>query len=337
MIRRIIITVLVLCVLSSIAIKVVFHFGSQNSTAVYFPPLEKSAQSFVISGMEMCLPWSKIDGVFADQNLVLFQTEGSGKFTVQRLMTAAESAEFMKQLNNALSEASAYKKLRNKVLGFFLGDLGELMKHPERVGQLRVPWRSRVTWRSNPLSDARISVGLLLRRYQGGVDETYQVENSYMRGYHDRVHLDHSTKVVHFYTLGMKDGRRNVIIMMHEGTEDLTAPLLSSIHVIKVSKDLARLAFDRSKQLAQASHGNVATQKLALLFAIEAASNGTPHLAYYIHVLDLCRRYRWAKLGNAWLGSAMHYFPASKSDLEVRFSELIERSRIERDQVPQSK
>jgi hypothetical protein len=321
MIKKLIFTVLALCVIFSVALKLVVHYGFQDSITknVVYPSSKYSSPTFVFSGVEMNLPWSNINGVFADRNIIVFATDGQRKVSIYLLPTPTETAAFTAKMHVAQLQMSAYQKMRNRIQKFFVGDLEQLSNHPEQVNRIRLPWLSGITWRSNPLSDARIAVGLISMRTVGAVDQIYPVETPYMQGYHERFHVNNSTQIVHVYTLGMKDGTRNMHIMMHEGTEDFTAPLLSSIRIIQISKDFSQVAFNKSKHLVETSHGNAATQKLALLAAIEAASNTSPKLTYFIHVLDICREFHFPILMKAWTNSTLHYFPASKSELAKRF------------------
>jgi hypothetical protein len=314
LIKKTVISLLILGAVAAASVKIIFHwvYRGAQATVVYASPEQKDPR-FIFCGMEMALPWSQISNVYADNHFhtIVFATDKQNRFSIMRLSTPERLPK------------TAHRTIKDKIEMFFVGDLGQLIIHPELMGQLYVPRPANVTWRSNPFSDLRTAMGFAFLRAFGGFRDLYEIDNAFMRGYHASVLSDDPHLSGQVNNLGMKDGTYCVNITMPENIEELSAPLLGSIRVLEVPSDFSQRAFERSRKLAQTCGSDPMKQKLALLTAIEAASNGPPNLAYFIHVLDLCRRFHVTRLSPAWLGGALHDFPSSQSNLKARFPELV--------------
>jgi hypothetical protein len=312
LIKKSIISLLILGAMTSVAVKIIFHWVYRGvpSSVDYASPAQKFPR-FIFCGIEVALPWSQISNVYADTryNSIVFATENQNRFSIMRLLTPQRPPN------------TAHTTVKYRIEKFFLGDLGQLVSHPELIGQLYVPRPANVTWRSNPFSDLRTTLGFVYLRAYGAFRDLYEVDNATMCGYHTSFLRDDPHHSGQLYDLGMKDGTQRVTITMPEGTKEFSAPLLGSIRILEVPSDFSQRAFERSRKLARTCGKDPVKQKLALLTAIEAASNGPPNLAYFTHVLDLCRRFHITRLSQAWLAGAIQDFPSSQSKLIARFPE----------------
>jgi hypothetical protein len=325
MIKKIVVFILAFCIVVFAATKILIHgvlfrgLDSQKSVT-YLPPDPKTSLPLVFDGVEVNLPWAKVNNVNAMSSITIFSAEGSTRLTVMRLPTKAEASKLSGPMHLQPPAKNGREKIRDKVERFFLGDLGQLISRPEWIDHMYVALPSNVTWWSNPLFDMRTAVGLMLRVMLDGFHDMYVVENENMRGYH--THFKRSGRESDAYDLGMKDGSCKVILMMFNGSPEYATSVLGSIRVVMVPTDFSQAAFETSEKLALASHGDTAAQKLAVLTAMEAASNTSPNLKYFTHVLDLCQKFHFLVMGRSWLEASYHYFPASIPKLMARYQEF---------------
>ena len=323
LIKRAAVVVLALAVGLSVATKIVFLCVFQESRApsktVYALP-ENKFEPFIFAGVEVSLPWSRITNVYVHDHTVVFGAEDNKQFSIFRLWNISEESRTFDNVRKVRRQTMA-GRMKDTIQECLIGDIAPLLVHPEMVGRFYVPRSANVTWRSSPLTDFRTAAGLLYIRYiTGEFEDRRETETPFMRGYQMR--MKSFTGPVNTYDLGMKDGSYGLTVGMPEGTEEFAAPLLSSIRVVVLPANYSRMAFEKSTSFAQASAGDPSRDKLALLTAIEAASNTTPNLEYYTHVLDLCRRFRIARLVPPWLGEALIAFPSSRDKLIARYPEF---------------
>ena len=321
MVRKLVVPLGILLALSAALKLIVLSAFSPADTAkrLYSSP-EKGTQAFVIDGVEVSLPIDKIDGAFAQEKIMALMTDGQAKVSMMRLPTQEEVSEFQKQIK--LPPPNFPEKIKERVEGFFLRDYGLLDRHPEQIDHLNLPLPCRITWTSNPFSDVRTVVSMILFRVEGSTDQLYPVENAYMRGYHARIRQESSTEMQDVYTLGMKDGTGHIHVSAPHSIMGLMTPLLSSIRMVRVPADFSEQAFQKSRRLAKSAASDPAKQKLAFLAAVEAASNSPPKLEYITQVLELSHRLGLLRNSQAWMYYVLRYFPAARKQVVARFPEL---------------
>ena len=94
-------------------------------------------QRFVFNKVEVALPWPQIANIFSDSkfHIILFATEDQNRFSVLRQLTPSE---IPKELSDAMGHPhkSFLRRVNDRIQEYFLGDLGQLYAHPERIEQL---------------------------------------------------------------------------------------------------------------------------------------------------------------------------------------------------------